>query len=89
MLTRHQQLCSSTVITTSVSMFLTWVAPKSRATSMALDTANLSLSDDALGVVSGRNARFDPDYQSALANPVRVGEPLDFPNGCLWDGTPE
>lgn len=54
----------------------------------ALDT-NLSLSDDALGVVNGWNARFDPDYRSALANPVRVGEPWDFPNGCLQDGTPE
>jgi hypothetical protein len=53
-----------------------------------LDTTNLSLSDDALNVVNGWNARWDTDYQTALANPVRDGETWDFPDGCEHDGTP-
>ena len=48
----------------------------------AWDTTELSLGDDVGTLVSAWNTSLGPDYQAALSDPYRNGEPWDFPGGC-------
>ena len=46
------------------------------------DTSQLSLGDDVGTLVNAWNTSLGADYQAALSDPYRAGEPWDFPNGC-------
>src|SRR4051794_34741599 len=43
------------------------------------DTSQLSLGDDVAVLVNAWNTSFSPEYQAALSDPYRAGEPWDFP----------
>ncbi|MDM7853471.1 hypothetical protein [Cellulomonas alba] len=46
------------------------------------DTSELSLGGDVAVLVNAWNTSLGADYQAALSDPYRAGEPWDFPNGC-------
>lgn len=46
------------------------------------DTSELSLGGDVAVLVNAWNTSLNADYQAALSDPYRAGEPWDFPNGC-------